>query len=159
MFKKFRSNDGQAILEFAYVLPFLMIVVLGVIEFGILFYDQAVITNASREGARAGIAFQKDSSGNYWSEAEMQAKVEQTVNDYLQGRLVTFGPIGSITTTATRSGNVYADGIDYYEYTPATIGKLEVAVAYQHDYLAIPRFLGWGGDTIDLSAETTMRLE
>jgi len=159
MTRKLKSDDnGQAILEFAYVLPFLMIVVLGVIEFGVLFYDQAVVTSATREGARAGIVFQKDSAGNYWSEAEMQAKVQQTVNDYLQGRLISFGPATSVTTTATRGGNVYADGVDYYEYAPGNIGKLEVAVAYQHEYLAIPNFIGFG-DTVNLAAETIMRLE
>lgn len=158
MIGKLRSDDGQAVLEFAYILPLVMIVVLGIIEFGVLFYDQAVVTNASREGARAGIVFQKDSAGNYWSAADMQAKVQQTVNDYLQGRLITFGPLGSVTATATRSGNVYADGINYYEYNPGAIGTLEVAVAYQHDYLTIPKLMGWG-DTIGLSATTTMRLE
>ena len=158
MMKKHKSNDGQAILEFAYVLPFIMIVILGVIEFGVLFYDQAVVTNAAREGARAGIVFTKDSAGNYWSEETMQAKVQQTVNDYLQGKLITFGSLSSVTTTATRSGHVYADGIDFYEYTPETIGTLDVAVSYQYDYLAIPNFMGWG-DTINLSAESTMRLE
>jgi len=158
MFRKLRSKDGQAVLEFAYVLPFVMIIVLGIIEFGILFYDQAVVTGASREGARVGIVFQKDSEGNYWSEAEMLAAVQQTVNDYLQGRLISFGSIDSVETTATRSGNVYTGGIDYYEYNPGSIGTLEVAVAYQHDYLAVPDFLGWG-DSIDISARTTMRLE
>jgi Flp pilus assembly protein TadG len=158
MVKKPRSDNGQAVLEFAYVLPFLMIVVLGIIEFGVLFYDQAVITSASREGARVGIVCQKDIYGNYWSEAEMKAKVRQTVNDYLQGRLITFGQLNPVAITATRSGNIHTDGINYYEYTPESIGTLEVAVNYQHTYLAVPSFFGWG-DTLNLSAATTMRLE
>jgi hypothetical protein len=158
MFKKLESKDGQAIVELAFILPFLLIVVLGLIEFGILFYDQAVIVAASREGARMGITYQRDSNGDYWSLDDMQAKVEQTVDEYLQGRLITFGPIGTITTTSSRSGSIHSDGIDYYEYTPGTIGTLDVAVNYQHTYLALPKFLGWG-DTINLSAETIMRLE
>jgi Flp pilus assembly protein TadG len=39
MIRKLKSNKGQAVLEFAYVLPFLMIVVLGIIEFGAHFLD------------------------------------------------------------------------------------------------------------------------
>lgn len=158
MTRKHKSENGQAIIEFAYVLPFLIIIVLGIIEFGVLFYDQAVVTSASREGARAGIVFNRDSLGNYWSEEAMEAKVQQAVNDYLQARLISFGSTPVVTTTATRSGNIYQDGIDFYEYAPENIGKLEVDVAYQHEYLSMPNFMGWG-DSINLSAQTTMRLE
>lgn len=157
MVPNLKSNKGQAIVEFAFVLPLMVIIVLGIIEFGVLFYNQAVVTNASREGARAGMTYITDGVG-YWSEAQMQAKVQQTVSDYLQGRLFTFGPLGSIAITATRSGNIYPDGIDYYDYDPAVIGTVNVVVDYQHTYLSIPSFAGWG-NTINISAGATMRLE
>ena len=158
MTRKFRSNRGNAIMEFAFVLPFMVIVVLGIIEFGVLFYNQAAVTNASREGARAGMTFETDGGGNYWSEAQMQTEVQQKVNDYLQANLLTFGPLGTITTTSTRKGSVGVDGINYYDYAPNAIGKVDVTVAYQHAYLTIPDFFGWG-NTINLSAGTTMGLE
>ena len=82
--RKLGSNKGQAIVELAYVLPLLVAIVLGIIEFGVLFYDQAVLTNAAREGARVGMAFQTDSGGDYWSEAEMQTDVQRAVNNYLR---------------------------------------------------------------------------
>ena len=41
--------------EFAIVAPLLFMLIFGMIEFGIMFYDKAVITNASREGVRAYI--------------------------------------------------------------------------------------------------------
>ena len=96
MTEQSRSNRGQAIIEFAFILPFVVILVLGLIEFGVLFYNQAVITNASREGAREGITFQTDSNGNFWSAGDMQTQVQQTVNDYLQGRILAFGPLGDL---------------------------------------------------------------
>ena len=99
-----------------------------------------------------------DGTGDYWSEAQMQAAVQQRVNDYLQGNLLTFGPLGTIATTATRSGIINADGIDYYDYAPSVMGTVDVAVAYQHTYLTIPTFMGWG-NTINLSADATMGLE
>lgn len=156
MTAKLGSCKGQAIIEFAYVLPLLVTISLGIIEFGVLFFDQAVVTNASREGARAGMAFQTDGEGNYWSEAAMQAKVQQTVDDYLQGRLITFSQSSMIVTTATRAGS--SPEYDFDAYLDGTEGKVRVLVKYRHTYLAIPRFFGWGG-TIDLSAATTMRLE
>ncbi len=46
---------GTATVEFGLLLPVLLLIVSGIIEFGMALYDKAVITNASREGARAGI--------------------------------------------------------------------------------------------------------
>jgi hypothetical protein len=60
MKKKVKDQNGTAIVEFAIVLPILFLFVLGIIEFGALLYDKAVITNASREGARTAIVFHAD---------------------------------------------------------------------------------------------------
>ncbi len=41
-------RKGQALAEFALTAPLLLLLIFGIIEFGILFYNKAVITNASR---------------------------------------------------------------------------------------------------------------
>ncbi len=51
---KIKSENGASAVEFALVLPLLLVLVFGIIEFSIFLYDKAVITNASREGAQAG---------------------------------------------------------------------------------------------------------
>jgi Flp pilus assembly protein TadG len=48
-----RQHGAQAV-EFAIVLPFFLLFLLLTIDFGFLVYNKAVITNASREAARAG---------------------------------------------------------------------------------------------------------
>jgi Flp pilus assembly protein TadG len=50
-----QKENGAAAVEFAILLPLLAGLVFGIIEFGLLLYNQQVITNASREGARAAI--------------------------------------------------------------------------------------------------------
>ena len=46
------SNSlAQSLVEFALVLPFLLVLIISTIELGRLFYAQIVITNAAREGA------------------------------------------------------------------------------------------------------------
>jgi len=42
---------GQALVEFALILPLLLILVVGALDFGRLFFTKIVITNAAREGA------------------------------------------------------------------------------------------------------------
>ena len=49
------SQLGTATVEFGLLLPLLVLILSGILEFGLALYDKAVITNASREGARAGI--------------------------------------------------------------------------------------------------------
>ena len=53
--KKLRSESGASAVEFALLLPVLMMILFGIIEFGLALYRQAILTNASREGARLGI--------------------------------------------------------------------------------------------------------
>jgi Flp pilus assembly protein TadG len=46
------SDAGSSVIEFALVLPILLLILFGIINFGVLLYNQSVITNAAREGAR-----------------------------------------------------------------------------------------------------------
>lgn len=51
-----RLNErGVAAAEFALILPVLLLILFGTIEFGMIMYSREVVTNAVREGARAGI--------------------------------------------------------------------------------------------------------
>ncbi len=45
-------DDGQAIVEFALVLPLLMGLLLGIVQFGIVFNNYETLTDAARVGAR-----------------------------------------------------------------------------------------------------------
>lgn len=51
---KYKSgkNRGQALVEFALVLPLLLILTMLIIQYGIIFYTTIGVTNLSREGAR-----------------------------------------------------------------------------------------------------------
>lgn len=49
-----RKEKGQGLVELAIILPLLLIILLGIIDFGRVFYAYVTVTNASREGARYG---------------------------------------------------------------------------------------------------------
>jgi len=49
------NERGAVAAEFAIVLPVLLALVFGTIEFGMIMYGREVVTNATREGARYGI--------------------------------------------------------------------------------------------------------
>lgn len=48
------DKSGQSLVEFALVLPLLVLLLYGLAEFGFLLYGHVQVTNAAREGARAG---------------------------------------------------------------------------------------------------------
>jgi Flp pilus assembly protein TadG len=47
-----RNESGQGVVEFAFVLPLLLAVVLGICQFGIAFNNYLTLTDATRVGAR-----------------------------------------------------------------------------------------------------------
>ena len=56
--------------EFAIVLPLLLMLIFGMIEFSVMLYDKAMLTNATREGARFGILFVGTATGNSLGDIE-----------------------------------------------------------------------------------------
>ena len=134
-----RNQRGAALVEFAIVLPLLLVLVFGMIEFSIMFYDQAVITNASREGARTGIVYafpDRISTGD----------ITNTVGNYCNGRLITFG--GSSQASTNVSGQCANAG-----------DAITVAVNYQYNFLVLPNLIQTLTGPINLSAVTVMRCE
>ena len=56
MFKRFlHAEKGQAMVEFALVLPLLLALLCGIVDFGWLYYNQITLNNAAREGARYAV--------------------------------------------------------------------------------------------------------
>jgi Flp pilus assembly protein TadG len=52
--RAFRTQRGAAAVEFAIILPVLIAILCGTIDWGYYFFTRSVVVNASREGARTG---------------------------------------------------------------------------------------------------------
>ena len=59
---KWGKRNGSAMVEMAMILPLLVVLLIGLVEFSRILMVKQVITNAAREGARAG-AIRLDDSG------------------------------------------------------------------------------------------------
>jgi Flp pilus assembly protein TadG len=55
MLKRKSGQRGVGVVEFALILPIILVVLYGVFEFGLAFWRKQVLTSAVREGARKGI--------------------------------------------------------------------------------------------------------
>ena len=62
---KYGSTPAQALVEYALILPILLLLILGVMDFGRMFYTKMILTNAAREGANYLAYFPEDADNGY----------------------------------------------------------------------------------------------
>lgn len=136
---KIKDQKGVSAIEFAIVLPVLVVLLFGFIEFSILLYDKAMLTNASREGARAGIVY---SDPNPITDADITA----VVDNYCASHLISFGTGSAVNTAISRTVESFGNA-------------LTVTVTYRYDFLVLPNFVTSLVGGVNLGAETVMRLE
>lgn len=132
-------------MEFALVLPVLIVILFGIIEFGCILYDKAVITNASREGARRGMVYVGGPGGV--ASAVSPATITSTVNAYCATYLISLGSSGAVPTT-TVTGNCAVPG-----------STLSVDVSYPYTFLVLPNMTSSLTGAITLNATTVMNCE
>ncbi len=137
--KRFASESGSELIECALVLPLLLLVVLGIFDFGFLFQRYEVVTNAAREGARIGIL-------PAYSTADVQARVAA----YAAASGL---PPGSSTTVET---------VTVTTPSGSSFPAVRVTVEYPHQFLWLAPFASrFGGSfgTVTLRAVSVMRSE
>jgi Flp pilus assembly protein TadG len=139
-----KDQKGVSAIEFAIILPVLVVLIFGMIEFSVLLYDKAMLTNASREGARAGIV--------YSDPRPSDGEIQTVVNNYCQDHLITFGAGSTVSTTVARAGS--GSGGEEVAGDPLT-----VTVTYQYDFLVLPNLITSLTGGINLNATTVMRME
>jgi hypothetical protein len=76
--KRTSQISAQAIVEFAVVLPLLLVLLLGLINLGVLVNAQIILTQAAWEGARAGAILNVEAE-------EADARIMGAVRDSLAG--------------------------------------------------------------------------
>ncbi len=150
-----RRQAGTEIVEFAIILPLLLLVMFGVMEFGLVLYDKALITNASREAARSGIA--------YKCPALTTQQITDVVTHYTEDTgghsfLVSFGSSATpvVTVTPTPPATTINCGANLS-------APLTVTVTYSYTFLVfgnlISLFASDFTNPINLSATTVMYYE
>lgn len=125
-----RSRRGSNAVEFALILPILITLLAGIVEWGWTLNQQMMVVQAAREGARAGVSTPRDDD----PETAAQARVVQSLND--------MGLNGSAATVTVSIVGAYPDEL------------LQVNLALPHEPI-----IGLVPIPVDLKAALTMRLE
>jgi Flp pilus assembly protein TadG len=133
LLNRLRSESGQAITEFALILPLLMVLILGIVQFGIVFNNYITLTDATRAGARQAVVarFAHDNG----------ASAKQVVLDSAQGLDQS---VLSPTVTVTADPDWDTSG-----------GTVTVSASYPYSI----NLLGWTVTAGNLTSTTKERLE
>lgn len=91
------SERGAEIIEMAIVTPILALIIAAMFDFGFLFRNWEVVTNAAREGARVGVL-------PAYSCADGSADVQGRVDNYMAGAGITDGYDVDLRTDSIGSG-------------------------------------------------------
>lgn len=136
--RRWKNERGAELIEFALVLPLLLLIMCGIFDFGFLFQRFEVLTNAAREGARMA-------SLPGYTEADVQARV----NAYLAA-----GGVPGTAVTTRVIEQVAAGG--------TTFNVARVTVTYTQQYMFLGPIMGMFGpslSTVPLRAVAVMRIE
>src|SRR6476646_7135017 len=131
-------RPAAAVIEFAVVVPVLLMFVLWIIEYGRMLMVAQVTTNASREGAR--YAVQADTTA---------AGVDPNVHDYLKSASV---PDAAITTVALEYYNAANTWVTCT--TPSTMAQgTQVRVRVEIDFTKV----SWLPSTVFVPSGTLLK--
>lgn len=137
MKKRFHKNeDGQAMIEFALVLPIFLLILCGIIDFGWLFYNQLALNNICREGARYAVV---NTAENHSTDA-----IINHIDNYIDSTYT----VGDVDVTVTYSKPLDPVG-----------GDVTVAVEKEFKYLTPIISTVTGKPTRQLVAEVVMKVE
>lgn len=102
--RRFMAEEtGQNIVEFALLLPILMYILMGIMQFGLVFAAYLTINNAVREGARWGSISVYDTSGTATAN-------EETRHDGVRDRIIQGRGILNIPATGSNDNFNSGDG-------------------------------------------------
>lgn len=138
------SERGAELIEFALVLPMLLVVFGGIVDFGLMLQRHQVLSNAAREGARLAVL-------PGYGESDVQARVAAYVQEGL-------GNTGAAPTTALTFVPLSPGGGPAFD-------AARVTVSYTDSFLVLGPIVNLAGrswtlgSTITLQAVSTMRVE
>ena len=143
----YKDKRGVQLVEFAVLLPILLLLVFGIIDFGRGFFSWVIITNGAREGARAAAV------------GKLEDVVVDKVSNSVSGLYVTSVATGTCPGTQGALC-ITGDNVGGFPDEPVT-----VTVTYNFRFIVLPNIMSWIGNSslpngvFPLTAESTMRLE
>jgi Flp pilus assembly protein TadG len=129
---RFRGSRtrGQSLVEFALVLPILMLLLLGAIQFGVIWATQVGVTNAVRDAARAASGVQPKADA---ATGTVDSTTESTFASWIKTNVLLPGLSKNVPFYG--GTNLQLSKVCYTSFTDAASGtslEASVTVTYAH---------------------------
>jgi Flp pilus assembly protein TadG len=138
MRRRIKSERGAALLEAAITIPMLLLVSVGIFEFGRAYQTWQILTNAAREGARMAVL--QDSSNT-----DIAARVTQYMTD---GQL---GAVAGATVGVNRSAVIDVNG--------RSVSASDVTIDYPFSFIVLQPVARLVAPTTSLGGAVVMHAE
>jgi hypothetical protein len=142
------KQKGSSTVEFAMLVPLLLLLVVMVSEFGIMFYRLNAVTKSVQDAAR----YLSDVSGNYYPKIAL-------TNDQIKNLVC----LGTIDDKGTEIALNCLDKLELKPLPTASEGHITVSATYKADWI-FPGLIGFliksdepGDDPLALKASSVMR--
>lgn len=162
------GTEGQSLVEFSLVLTPLLLILLGIIQFGFIFNSYITIANATREGARDGsIYVYSQGLSKAQNDAARNAAIRTTIQNSMN-LLSPSGPWFTTTSTWSQTGDAFSNGDLTVTYalpsgisqSDARVGQTATVRVRYHQDLLIPLISALlprdAGGRLVLTGEVTM---
>lgn len=134
---RWRSERGAELIEMAIAMPLLLLIVMGIVDFGFLFQRYLVLTNAAMEGARVAVL-----PGYSINDAQLRASTYARTGGVP-------APVNALATPVSLPG---ANGGSW----PGM--QITVTHVYRYQYIGpIAGLFGGSFSSVTLTAQSTVR--
>jgi Flp pilus assembly protein TadG len=135
---RWQPDRGAAAVEFALVLPILLLFVMGTIEWGWFFFTHQRVVNAAREGARAGTLVPPPPNG---TTGAMQTAAETAAGNYLTAVGLTNTGVVANPSYVLSDGSQAVRVVITYPYTSLTqFPGISSLIPSQFQYVSVMRW-------------------
>ena len=86
--RQMKDERGQTMVEFAIVVPLLLVIVFGIFQFGVLYNDYVALTDATRVGARKASVSRHEENPEAEAEAAVRSSAAGLTQDDLEVTVV-----------------------------------------------------------------------
>lgn len=131
--------------ELAIMMPFLLVVILSIVDLGLLIRNHQILQNAAREGARYAVQRKNWINDRNPDGAGAESRIKNRVVNYCAGEGLDITP-GDVTVDQNQS--ILVGGV--------SVGATRITVAFQYSFIT-PGASNLAGGPVSMTGEAVFR--